>query len=196
MPLPPERREDVIDVLADAFDDYPLMHWVVGPGGDVRRLIAFFVSRRVMRGGPLLGVFDGNRLVGAAAITLPAEPAPPPGITALDVDVWRDLGEPARERYQSYAETTSPFFAGLGRHHHLNMIGIRHSHKGRGLARPLLEAVRQMSDADPDSTGVSLTTELHRNVKLYEHFGYSVIAQKPVSDNVQTWGLVRRRDHA
>jgi GNAT superfamily N-acetyltransferase len=197
IPLPPERRDDVIDVLADAFDDYPLMHWVVGPGGDVagrvRRLIAFFVSRRVMRGGPLLGVADGNRLVGAAAITLPAEPAPPPGITALDLDVWRDLGEPARKRYQSYADTTAPFFAGLGRHYHLNMIGIRNSHKGQGLARPLLDAVQQMSDAEESSTGVSLTTERPRNVKLYEHFGYAVVARKSVSDDVQTWGLFRRR---
>ena len=197
IPLPPERRDDVIDVFADAFDDYPLMHWVVGPGRDaagrVRRLIAFFVSRRVMRGGPLLGVVDGNRLVGAAAITLPAEPAPPPGITALDIEVWRDLGHPARERYQSYAETTAPFFTRLGRHYHLNMIGIRNSHKGRGLARPIIDAVHRMSDADADSTGVSLTTERDRNVKLYEHFGYGVIAQKQVSDDVQTWGLFRRR---
>ena len=70
-----------------------------------------------MRGGPLLGVVDGNRLVGAAAITLPSEPAPPPGITALDVEVWRDSGQPARERYQSHADTTAPFFTGLGRHY-------------------------------------------------------------------------------
>src|SRR5688572_12620266 len=197
IPLPPERRDDVIDVLADAFGDYPLMQWVVGPDGDVagrvRQLIAFFVSRRVMRGGPMLGVVDGDRVVGAAALTLPSEPAPPPGITALEVEVWRNLGEPARLRYQAYADTTSRFFRSVGPHHHLNMIGIRGSHKGQGLARPLLDAVQQMSDADPNSTGVSLTTERARNVKLYEHFGYSVIAHKTVSEDVQTWGLVRRR---
>jgi hypothetical protein len=159
----------------------------------VRRLIAFFVSRREMRGGPMLGIADGSRLVGAAALTLPIEPAPPPGITALDIEVWRELGEPARARYQAYADITSPFFTGVGRHHHLNMIGIRCSHKGQGLARPILEAVRQMSDNDPDSTGVSLTTERDRNVRLYEHFGYGVIAHKQVSDEVETWGLFRPR---
>ena len=196
IPLPQERRDNVIDVFADAFDDYPLMRGVVGPEGDVsarvRRLIAFFVSRRVMRGGPMLGVVDGHRLVGAAALTLPNEPAPPPGITALDVGVWRDLGEPARLRYQAYADTTSAFFTRIGPHHHLNMIGIRCSHKGQGLARPLLDAVVGMSEADPNSTGVSLTTERARNVTLYEHFGYSVISHKAVSEDVQTWGLLRR----
>ena len=75
---------------------------------------------------------------------------------------------------------------------HLNMIGIRNSHKGQGLARPILDAVHQMSDADPNSTGVSLTTERDRNVKLHEHFGYGVIAHKQVSDGIQTWGLFRR----
>lgn len=197
IPLPPERQDEVIDVFADAFHDYSLMQWVVGPEGDVagrvRRLIAFFVSRRVMRGGPLLGVVDGTRLVGAAALTSPVEPAPPPGITALEIAVWKDLGETARERYQTYADTTSPFFMGVGRHLHLNMIGVRGSHKGQGLARPLLETVHRMADADPNSSGVSLTTERARNVKLYEHFGYSVIAHKTVSDEVETWGLFRSR---
>ncbi len=196
VPLSPDRREEIIDVFADAFEDYPLMRWVVGAEGDVegrvRRLIDFFVTRRVRRGGPLLGVLDGHRLVGAAAITLPAEPPPPPGITVLDIEVWRDLGEPARARYQAYADTTSPFFMGAGLHHHLNMIGIRKSHTGQGLARPLLETVHQMSDADPNSTGVSLTTERERNVRLYEHFGYSVVAHK-AGDEVTTWGLFRRR---
>ncbi|HUR21211.1 MAG TPA: GNAT family N-acetyltransferase [Vicinamibacterales bacterium] len=197
IPLPPDRRDEVIDVFADAFHDYPLMQWVVGPDGDVanrvRRLIAFFVSRRVMRGGPMFGVVDGNRLVGAASLTLPTEPPPPPGITALELQTWRELGDEARARYQTYADTTSPFFIGVGRHHHLNMIGIRCSHKGAGLARPLLDAVAHMSEADPNSTGVSLTTERARNVTLYEHFGYSVIAHETVNEDVPTWGLFRRR---
>lgn len=186
---------DVVDVLADAFRDYPVMRWVVGPDGDVparvRRVIELFVSRRVMRGGPMFGVFDADRLVGAAILTLPVEPEPPSGITALADAAWRDLGEAARGRYQVYADTTSPFFAGVGPHHHLNMIGIRASHAGRGLARPLLEAVHEMAHADPQSAGVSLTTELARNVTLYEHFGYGVIAHTEVGQALETWGLFK-----
>jgi len=186
---------DVVDVLADAFRDYPVMRWVVGPDGDVQarvlRLIELFVSRRVMRGGPMFGVFDADRLVGAAILTLPVEPESPPGITALADAAWRDLGEAARGRYQVYAEATSPFFAGVGPHHHLNMIGIRASHAGRGLARPLLEAVHEMAHADPQSAGVSLTTERARNLTLYEHFGYGVIAHHDVGHALETWGLFK-----
>jgi GNAT superfamily N-acetyltransferase len=198
VPLAPDRVEDVIDVMTDAFLDYPLMPWVVGPEGHgatrVRRLIAFFIKRRVVKGGPLFGVFDGDRLVAAAALTLPVEPAPPPGITALEIDVWRELGEGPRQRYQAYADATGKFFIGLGPHHHLNMIGVRPSHKGKGLARPLLEAVQRLSDTDPMSRGVSLTTELERNLTLYQHFGYSVIAQNAIAGaHFPTWGLFRTK---
>lgn len=197
IPLAADRQGEVIDVFSDAFHDYPVMRWVVGSGGDVaarvRRLITLFVSRRVMRGGPMLGVFGADRLVGAAILTLPVEPEPPPGVAALSDDAWRELGEGARARYQRYAEVTAPFFANVGSHHHLNMIGIRGSHAGQGLARPLLDAVQGMCQADPSSAGVSLTTERSKNVELYQHFGYTVVAHEPVNGELQTWGLVRYR---
>ena len=197
VPLPADRLDEVIDVFSDAFHDYPVMRWVVGPDGDVaarvRRLIALFVTRRLMRGGPMLGVFSGERLAGAAILTLPVEPEPPAGITALAEDAWRELGEGARMRYQRYAEVTAPFFTGVGSHHHLNMIGVRRSYAGQGFARPLLDAVQDLCIADPTSAGVSLTTERDRNVELYQHFGYAVIAHEPVDDGLETWGLVRPR---
>jgi GNAT superfamily N-acetyltransferase len=197
VPLQPVQQDEVIDVFTDAFEDYPLMRWVLeaegGTPDGLRKLITLFVSRRVMRGGPMLGVFDRKRLVAAATLTRPLEPEPPQSVAALTDDTWRTLGDVARERYQAYTDTVSPFFTSMGAHLHLNMLGVRASHMGRGLARPLLEAVQQMSDDDPGSSGVSLTTERDRNVQLYEHFGYAVVAHNPVSDAVKTWGLFRRR---
>ena len=193
--LSPDHLDDVIDVFADAFRDYPVMRFVVGQDGDiaarVRRLITLFVTRRVRRGGPMRGVFDGPRLVGAAILTLPVEPEPPADIAAIADEAWRDLGESARARYQAYADAASTFFSDLGPHHHLNMIGIRRSHAGQGLARPLLEHVAQMAAGDPLSTGVSLTTELARNVTLYEHFGYRVVVHREVAPGLESWGLFR-----
>jgi GNAT superfamily N-acetyltransferase len=193
--LPLDRLDDVVDVFADAFRDYPVMRFVVGHEGDVaarvRRLIRLFVARRVRRGGPMRGVFEGPRLVGAAILTLPVEPEPPSDVAALADAAWRDLGEPARARYQTYADAASTFFSGLGPHHHLNMIGIRRSHAGQRLARPLLEHVAQMAADDPASAGVSLTTELPRNVTLYEHFGYRVVAHREVAPGLESWGLFR-----
>jgi GNAT superfamily N-acetyltransferase len=195
--LPADQAGEVIDVFADAFHDYPVMRFVVGPDDDVdarvRRLITLFVTRRVLRGGPMFGMFDGDRLVGAAILALPVEPELPPDKAAVAAELaehaWRDLGEPARARYQTYADTASRFFSDIGPHHHLNMIGVRRSHAGLGLARPLLDAVARLAAGDAASAGVSLTTERPRNVALYEHFGYRVVAHGEVTPGFESWGL-------
>ncbi len=187
--------DEVIDVMADAFRDYPVMHFVIGPEGDVpgrfRRVVELFVTRRHRRGGPLLGVREAasGRLVGAAALTLPAEPPPPPDLAAWVDGVWAELGPDAFARYQQYASIWTALEPAP--HHHLNMIGVRRSHAGRGLARPLLEAVHAMAAADPGSSGVSLTTELPRNVSLYTHFGYRLVGQHTVAPGFETWGFFR-----
>ena len=191
--------EDVVDVMFDAFHDYPVMRFVVGAGHSdyddrLRKLIGFFVFRRVRHGGPLFGIRDGDRVVAAAACTRPVEPETPADVSTCRDAVWRDLGDETRARYDAYAAATKPFFT-TEPHHHLNMIGVRHSHMGRGLARPILEAVAGLSLADPGSHGVSLTTELPKNLTLYEHFGYRVVAHTRVSPDLETWGLYRPTNH-
>ena len=190
--LDAQHLDDAIDVFCDAFDGYPVMRFVVGPGGDIdtrmRRLTAFFVRRRFLRGGPLFGVFNDGRLVGAAILTVPDEPPPPAQLAALERDVWSELGDDARQRYEEYAGTTKPFVT-TARHHHLNMIGVRAADAGRGFARPLLDTVRRLAMVDPDSAGVSLTTESEKNVALYEHFGYDVVGRARVTPELETWGM-------
>ncbi|GMV21309.1 MAG: hypothetical protein AMXMBFR57_12580 [Acidimicrobiia bacterium] len=185
----------VIDVMVDAFQDYPVMHFVIGPAGDVharlRRVVELFVTRRVRRGGPLLGVHDpaSGVLAGAVAMTLPSEPEPPADLGVWVETVWQDLGPDAFERYQHYASMWPQLEATP--HHHLNMIGVARTHAGRGYGRALLDAVHQMAADDPESSGVSLTTELARNVDLYEHVGYHVVGRKTVAPGFETWGLFR-----
>ena len=192
-PLSLERLDEVVDVFADAFRDYPVMRFTVGPDGDVaarvRRLVRLFVTRRTARGGPMYGSAGaGGDLTGATLLTLPVEPSPPPVVAELSAAAWRDLGEEARLRYDAYA-TASAFFGALPPHHHLNMIGVRRAHAGTGLGRRLLESVRRLSEEDPRSAGVSLTTENPRNVELYRHFGYDVVGHAPVGPELETWGM-------
>lgn len=184
-----------IDAIADAFREYPVMRFVAGEGGDVaarvHRLVELFVARRHRRGGPMLGVFDQGAgvLAGAAVLTLPSEPAPPADLAAWVDAVWSDLGADALARYQQYAATWPVIEATP--HHHLNMIGIRREYAGRGLARSLLEAVHHMATEDAGSSGVSLTTEVARNVSFYEHFGYRLIGHKAVAPDLESWAFYR-----
>ena len=191
-PVSARRQAEVADVLVDAFHDYPVMRYVVGEAAyyDARlqQLIEFFVFRRVRQGALLLGVDRGGELLGAAVLATPRETAAPPEVKDLALQLWNAIGDDARQRFDRYGAATQPFTVATP-HHHLSMIGVRRAHHGEGLARPLLDAVGRTSAADTDSHGVSLTTELLKNVRLYEHFGYRVIGQARVTADLETWGL-------
>jgi GNAT superfamily N-acetyltransferase len=200
-PLSFDNVVEVVSVFTDAFHDYPVMRYVLGPdapGGapyNVRlhRLFQLFVSGRAYRNEPMLGIRDGTgKLVGAVAMSLPDAQDPPPAFIALRESIWAELGGDARARYDAYASAAG-FFTKAPRHHHLNMIGVRRSQQRTGLARVLLTAVHDLAEADANSAGVSLTTERAENVTLYEHFGYRVDGHVRVSSELETWGLFRPR---
>jgi GNAT superfamily N-acetyltransferase len=186
---------EIVTVFSDAFYDYPVMRYVLGPAQPyyerLQRLVELFVSRRAYPNEPILGVRDETgTLVAAATMTLARLEDPPAAFLALRESVWGELGEDARARYDGFAAATQ-HFAIESPHYYLDMIGVRRSHQGRGLARVLLEAVHDFSSADERSSGVSLSTERAANVGFYEHFGYHVQGHARVGDGLETWALFR-----
>ena len=71
------------------------------------------------------------------------------------------------------------------------MIGVRARVRGSGLGRRMIEHVHSMSRADPESEGVTLTTEDPANVALYEHLGYEIVGHAVVGPKLSTWGFFR-----
>ena len=194
--LPPERAQGVVSVLCEAFHDYPVMRYVMGAQADYdRRLRAFVdvaVAVRMAHADPMFGIDDApGSLVAAATVTLPDEGPPPNELVARREALWAELGADARARYEEYGEVSRGLLK-LPRHHHLHMIGVRRAHTGRGFARRLVEAVEDLANEDPNSAGVSLTTEKEENVAFYRHLGYQLIGQAHVG-SVDTWGFFRPR---
>jgi GNAT superfamily N-acetyltransferase len=194
-PLSRANLAEIVDVFSDAFRDYPVMRYVLGSArpyeGRLHRLVELFVSGRAFRNEPMIGVRDDDGvLVAAATITLPDPTDAPAEFLALRESIWAELGAAEQARYETFSAAAQRF-AVETRHHHLNMIGVRRSHQGRGLARVLLEAVHDFSLGDAGSAGVSLTTEHPSNVGLYEHFGYRVRGHARVGDGLETWVLFR-----
>lgn len=190
--LSAERSTDVVSVLADAFRAYPVMRHILGAGyadydQRLRRLIDFFVFVRT-RHVPALGMVQHGELLAAAILTPPDEPPMPADVEARRDTLWHELGDDARQRYENYKASTAAFTIARP-HHHLNMIGVRRLSAGTGLARPLLDAVARLSREHDGSAGVSLTTEVPRNVPLYEHFGYRVQGHVRVTPSLETWGM-------
>jgi GNAT superfamily N-acetyltransferase len=199
VPLDFDQRSVAVEVLADAFRDYPVMRWVLGDVPDyesgLARLVGLFVANRAWRGEPMFALEQQGRAVGVVTMTLPASPEAPLGLAALREETWAELGAEARARYDAFA-AASAFTARSDPHHHINMLGVRREQQGAGHARTLLEVAHIFADADPDSCGVSLSTELARNLSLYEYFGYRVASHARVSEVLETWTLFRPRGTA
>jgi ribosomal protein S18 acetylase RimI-like enzyme len=200
VPLDESQAAAAAAVLVDAFRDYPALRFVLGSGGEYRgrlqALIGLFVKARFARKGPVLGLRDETgELVAVATVTVPDQPEPSASFAEWRDQLWRELGEDAHARYGRFAaaieghEHAAP-------HHHLNMIGVRRTHQGRGYAGALLHAVHAVAAAHPGSAGVGLNTEVASNVKLYERFGYRELGHARVSDELETWVMFRPKAQA
>jgi hypothetical protein len=195
-----EDPEEVVSVLAEAFRDYPVMRFVLGPGRpdygrDLMTLVRFFVMNRVLRDEYLFGVRGDRGLEAAATMSRLGTPRSGPGAAARSLEelktrTWADLGAEARDRYEAFGAACAPFVP-TGPHLHLNMIGVRDRVRGTGRARVLLDHVHAFSRNDPRSDGVSLSTEKAENVPLYQHVGYVVVGHAVVSPELETWALYR-----
>lgn len=198
--LPSSRVSEVVDVLVEAFWDYPVMTSVIGPAGDdyerrLRLLVGFFTNARVWRDDLILAAVESEEVVGAAVVTLPGERLPAPEMAVARTSLWAELGAEAYQRYDAFGQACSQFNLAEP-NYHLNMIGVRRVCAGRGVGRQLLDEVHARSRADDRSVGVTLSTENAANVPMYEHVGYRVIGHARVSPELETWNFFRPDDQA
>lgn len=193
--LSADRSDEVVTVLCDAFFDYPVMRYVLGSKTEyphrLRTLVGLFVASRANPKGLMLGLDDETgTMVAGAMVDLPGERPVSPPLEELRESVWAELGVDARSRYGEYGRVSREN-APHANHHHLGMIGVRTALHGAGLGRVLMAHVHALADADGESCGVSLTTELARNVTLYEHLGYQVSGHARVASELETWAMFR-----
>lgn len=190
--------EAAVDVLCEAFADYPVMRYVIRAEGDEYRrrletLIRFFVTARVLRDEPILTIPEKGGAAACAIVTLPGNRPSPPALGEHRQRVWADLGPQARARYEAFGAA----YASLAieePHHHLNMIGVRADRRGEGLGGRLMDAVHRLAREDPGSAGVTLTTEDPANLPFYRHFGYRCLGSVRIDEGLESWTLFRPRE--
>ncbi len=195
--LKKENIPEITDVLCEAFYNYPVMKYVLGEKQDydtrLHKAVTFFVSARALRKEPLLGIYNSdNKLVAAATVTLPGEIPSPPELYKLRDKLWEEIGAEEKTRYEKYGSVASTLLP-KEPHHHLNMIGVRNAYQGKGLARQLIHQVEKLVSEHPTSTGVSLNTEVESNVNFYLHLGYKLVGKSDVDNGIQTWGFFCRK---
>ncbi len=193
--VPASDPAQVVDVLCEAFHDYPVMRFVLGDDGEydarLRKMISLFVTARILLDDAIFGVYDADKLVAVATTSDPARPSHPE-FAALRDAVWTGLGEAASARYQQCVtawqslESHAPQF-------HVNMLGTCAAQRRTGLGRKLLEQVHATAAMKPECQGVSLTTETASNVEFYRYLGYEVIGTAFITPELRTWSLMRWR---
>ena len=187
-------RERVIDVLAAAFRDYPVMRFVLSDAGveydqRLRDLVGCYCDKRLINHWPVLGIRQGQEYVAAALVTAPGEVPESPEFRRAHQRLARAVGRDAYDRMKRY-ERESSHGEPKDSHYFLGMLGVAPGHQGTGYGRLLLEHIQAMSESDPISTGVSLSTEDPSNVAYYERVGFRAIAETDVG-HIHTWCMFR-----
>jgi ribosomal protein S18 acetylase RimI-like enzyme len=191
---PQQRFHDVVETLCEAFHEYPVMRYILKDAGaaydsQLRDLVAYFTDSRMSRGWPVLGIECSGELVAAANVSAPHPIPAPASLEDRFRKLREQLGAAAITRFQAFADACDSLNPAEP-HYYLGMIGVRPQHQGRGYARLLLDAVHWMSGEDLGSTGVTLSTEVPANLRLYEHFGYRTLGEAAVEELV-TWTMFR-----
>jgi GNAT superfamily N-acetyltransferase len=193
-----ENIGEVADVLCEAFYDYPVIKYVLGEKEDydnrIRRLITFFVFARAFRNEPMLGIYNSdNKLVAAAIVTLPGEILVPEELKRKREILWNELGNEEEARYANYGNAAFSLLPNEP-HHHLNMIGVRNAYQRKGLARQLINKFEELVAEHSLSFGLSLNTEVKSNVEFYLHLGYNLVGQTKVDEGIDTWGFFKSKE--
>jgi ribosomal protein S18 acetylase RimI-like enzyme len=193
--MPSAADEQAVEVLAEAFGDYPMLRYLIGVEGDafagrLRVLLTFFVAARRARAEPLLGVRADDGWAAVALATLPDAVAPPGALDAARERTWALLGAAARARYEDLGRRWQRL-AVAEPHLHLNLVGVRSAHRGRGLGFALVQTVVDRSRSHPTSCGVSLTTETEANVGFYQALGFEVRGEVEAAPGLRSWVMFR-----
>ncbi|MFC2119938.1 hypothetical protein ACFLQ4_02590 [Bacteroidota bacterium] len=185
---------NIVNVLCDSFAGYPVMRFVINSETNydhrLKILINFFVMARIFREEAIFGIGDRANLVGVALTSNPNNSPDIIEFKDLREKVWLELGPESGSRYQKFSDTCAQFKVDEP-HIHLNMIGVRTEAKGKGFAGKLMEQVHLLSMSDPDSNGVTLTTEDSEKVSFYQYMGYKIIGEAMVTPRLKTWSFFR-----
>jgi len=184
----------VVAVLCDAFYDYPVMRYILQNSDDYDKelniLIHFFTMARILRKETILGAFQKSELIGVALTSNPDYSVKIPQLSELRRQTWQRLGSGAKARYEKLGRVWIDLNSSLP-NLHLNMLAVRSSSQGSGVGGKLLKEVHKLSKKNPDTKGVTLTTEDPDKVSFYEYMGYQITGKARVDEGLDTWNFFR-----
>ncbi|WNK20347.1 GNAT family N-acetyltransferase [Halomonas piscis] len=156
-----------------------------------RALGAMFAPfmRRQATSGLVLGAFIEGELVGVAGLSLPGrcQPALVDKLRALPA-LFSASGPRGMWRVYRWTRVWAQQDAQMPRHAHLGPMAVAPQQQGQGIGSALFQ--RLCDELSERQLVGYLETDLTANVRLYERFGFTTVAEQPVI-GVKHWFMQR-----
>jgi ribosomal protein S18 acetylase RimI-like enzyme len=187
-PLGGEELESAALLAARSMRDNPLQVVAIGQDPERRVRILHRGFSRLLRldGRPIVGAWDGDRLVGVAATADPGHCQPSAGerLRLAPTFLMAGRAAPRLGRWMSAWVKFDP----ARPHSHLGPVAVDPDLQGRGIGSMLLADYCQRLDQTRMLS--YLETDKPENVRLYERFGYDVTVDATVI-GVSCWFMAR-----
>ncbi len=180
-PAGSEDRDEVLEIIVDAFFDDPFLSWIFEDETTRRAGLHAFYGRQVHRFPP-----TGTMLVtpGFEAASIWFAPAPDDGLGPVYDGFVEMLVEQLGEE-TAYRKLTGLAQVGAGHPHtphwYLATVGTRPGHQGRGLGPTVISPVLDRCDAQ--GVPAFLESSNPRNVPFYERLGFVVTGSVRMPDD-------------
>jgi len=196
MSIPRERVEEAVEILALAFEHDPAIQYFFSGirqesafHYQLRELFRLACAARFDAEPPPLGYVVDAKLVGVACVAGLADNCLSNTLIKRYENFKSTIGQEATHRLEAHGQLVTRYRPEQP-NYHLIVIGVHPVAQGEGYGRILLDAVHELSETDPRSTGVALDTANAAHVSLYEHFGYTISAKDSL-EQVPFWFMFR-----
>ena len=198
MRLSRDRLKPAAEVIARAFQDYPLSVYF-HPDENERRERQPYAFQAVIRYCLLYGeVYATSPNLEGVAAWIHSDKAHRTlwrNIRSGGLSVLFRLGRRTMQHraYGEFVNAMRKRYAPLP-HMYLQVIGVDPVHQGKGYASALLRAM--FARTDGEGLPCYLETQAEKNVAIYEHHGFRVVEEgKMPGSDVRTWAMLRERGH-
>ena len=169
-------------VLSEAMLDNPLHVTVLGGNGEAQRREIETMFTGMLQNAPEIVYLarEAERIVGVMRMKSCAgfKPFEEPNPTSDEHDTdWR------KQVWQAAWARNEP----KGQHWHLGPVGVLPGHQGRGIGTLFME--RFCTEVDACGAEAYLETDLLKNVRFYEKFGFKVVAESDILGEMSRYML-------
>ena len=173
----PEDEALVCDILAEAFDDDPIMRWMFGGSKPIRTLFRLLAK-------DIYGPHGFGHMAGDVAATLWLPPNAKVRLSTMSElrllgSILPQGGLSAVQRAKETGHITLTNHP-IELHYYLFAVGVRKEAQGRGLGGRLIR--EGLKRADAEGAAAYLENSRPRNTPLYERLGFQSGALLPLSE--------------